>query len=73
VLAGYLALPFDLIPDFIPVLGIADDLVLVSLVLAWATKSAPREVVREHWQGDTDLFELLERVSSVVRRFWRGG
>ena len=67
LLAFYLAVPFDLIPDFIPVLGVADDIILVSVTLAWVARAVPREVVAGHWDGDTDLFALLDRARAGVR------
>jgi uncharacterized membrane protein YkvA (DUF1232 family) len=50
-LAGYLALPFDLIPDFIPVLGQLDDAVVVALGLRAVLRSAGPAVVAELWPG----------------------
>jgi uncharacterized membrane protein YkvA (DUF1232 family) len=47
----YLALPFDLIPDFIPVLGQLDDALLVSAVVRYVTKVAGRELVEDLWPG----------------------
>jgi uncharacterized membrane protein YkvA (DUF1232 family) len=47
----YLALPFDLIPDFIPVAGQLDDAILVAAVLAYVVRTAGREVVEELWTG----------------------
>lgn len=73
LLAAYLASPIDLIPDFIPVLGSADDLVLGNLVLIWVAKAVPREVVAAHWSGEGELFILLEGAQDAARRFWRGG
>ncbi|HTE19021.1 MAG TPA: phosphatase PAP2 family protein, partial [Armatimonadota bacterium] len=67
LLALYLSVPFDLIPDFIPVLGVADDLILVSITLAWVAKAVPAEVLREHWDGDTELPLLLERTRGTLR------
>ncbi|MBI4197931.1 MAG: DUF1232 domain-containing protein [Chloroflexi bacterium] len=43
----YLALPFDLAPDFIPVLGYLDDVGAVLLTLAFVMRFTPRDVVRE--------------------------
>jgi uncharacterized membrane protein YkvA (DUF1232 family) len=48
---GYLALPFDLVPDFIPVLGQLDDALLVAAVIAYVARAAGREVVSELWPG----------------------
>ena len=45
----YLAMPFDLIPDFIPVLGYADDAILTCLVLRSVVRKAGPEPVRRHW------------------------
>jgi uncharacterized membrane protein YkvA (DUF1232 family) len=44
----YLALPVDLIPDFIPVLGHLDDLLVVLLVVAVLLRAVPPEVTEEH-------------------------
>jgi undecaprenyl-diphosphatase len=70
-LTGYLALPFDLIPDFIPVLGLTDDLIVVSLALGWVARSVTPDVVREHWNAEVDLFDLLERVQATARDAWK--
>ncbi len=44
IVVGYLALPFDLIPDFIPVIGQLDDLLIVSLALILLVKTIPNDV-----------------------------
>jgi uncharacterized membrane protein YkvA (DUF1232 family) len=47
----YLAMPFDLVPDFIPVAGYLDDAVIVALVLRLVLRGGGREVIEEHWPG----------------------
>lgn len=54
LLVGYLVSPIDLVPDFVPVLGWADDLVLVALVLRSVLRSAGPEAVTRHWPGSDD-------------------
>ena len=44
---GYVLMPFDLIPDFIPVLGHMDDVVIVPVLVLIALKMIPNEVVKE--------------------------
>lgn len=47
ILVVYLAMPFDIIPDFIPVIGYADDLVVVVLGTTLLLRSMRREVLEE--------------------------
>ncbi|HEY6017126.1 MAG TPA: DUF1232 domain-containing protein [Gaiellaceae bacterium] len=47
----YLAMPFDLIPDFIPVLGQLDDALVVAAAIGYVVRAAGREVVEELWPG----------------------
>ena len=42
---GYVLMPFDLIPDFLPVIGQLDDVVIVPILLYWALKLTPADVI----------------------------
>lgn len=58
-LLGYLALPFDLVPDFIPVAGQLDDVLVVALVLRRFLRSGGADLVREHWPGPERSLALV--------------
>jgi uncharacterized membrane protein YkvA (DUF1232 family) len=66
LLLGYLALPFDLIPDFIPVVGYADDAIIVAVVLRWVVRRAGLGAVRRHWPGTADGFAALCRLTGLT-------
>jgi len=60
VIAGlWVISPIDLIPEFIPVIGPLDDLVVVALALRYAGRRVPREVLLEAWPGEPRLLERL--------------
>ncbi len=65
LLLAYLAMPFDLVPDFIPVLGWADDVILVCLVLRSVVRRAGAEAVRRHWPGTPEGLAVLWRVAGL--------
>lgn len=67
LLLGYLALPFDLVPDFIPVLGYADDAIAVCWVLRSVIRAARPEVVAEHWPGTSDGLAAVRRLVGAGR------
>lgn len=62
-LVGYLLMPLDLVPDFIPVVGQLDDAILVTLVLRRLLRAASADVIREHWPGPPATLSLLLRVA----------
>jgi uncharacterized membrane protein YkvA (DUF1232 family) len=60
VFAGlWLASPIDLIPEFIPIIGPLDDVVVVALALRYAGRQVPRQVLLDAWPGQTALLERL--------------
>jgi uncharacterized membrane protein YkvA (DUF1232 family) len=59
----YLAMPFDLIPDFIPVLGQLDDALIVAAALGYVTRLAGADVVRELWPGSEQGLRVVLRLA----------
>lgn len=62
-LVGYLAMPIDLIPDFIPIAGQLDDAILVSLVLRSVLRGSRPDLLREHWPGPEASLGALTRLA----------
>jgi uncharacterized membrane protein YkvA (DUF1232 family) len=62
LLLAYLALPIDLIPDFIPVLGYADDAIIVAFVLRSVTRRAGSEALTTHWPGTPEGLAAVRRL-----------
>jgi uncharacterized membrane protein YkvA (DUF1232 family) len=65
LLIGYLLLPFDLVPDFVPVLGYADDVVAVVLVLRSVVRRAGPEAVARHWPGTPAGLAVIDRLTGI--------
>ena len=65
LLLAYLAFPLDLVPDFIPVLGYADDAIIVTAVLRSVARRAGLAAVRRHWPGTPDGFAALCRLTGL--------
>lgn len=65
LLVGYLVLPVDLVPDFLPVVGYADD----ALVVLWALRSVVRiagpEALDRHWPGTPGGLAALKRLAGI--------
>lgn len=59
LLLGYLAMPIDLVPDFIPVLGYADDVVVVAIVLRSVVRMAGPDALERHWSGTPEGLRVI--------------
>lgn len=64
---AYVASPIDLIPEVVPVVGWADDLLLLMLAIDSLIERAGREVVEEHWDGPVDLLGMIREVIAATR------
>jgi uncharacterized membrane protein YkvA (DUF1232 family) len=66
LVAGYLAMPFDLVPDFIPVAGQLDDAILVAIVLRSLVRAGGGDLVRAHWPGPRSSLSVVLRVAGLA-------
>lgn len=72
IVAGYLVSPLDVIPDFIPGLGQADDLFVAAFALDQILNRVPDHVVREHWDGDEDVLAVVREILDISTAFVPG-
>src|SRR5918998_3792304 len=62
-LVGYLAMPFDLVPDFLPVIGQLDDAIIVALTLRLVLRAGGPELMRDHWPGPERSLRVVIRLA----------
>lgn len=65
LLMAYLASPIDLVPDFIPVIGYADDAILIALALRSVTRVAGAIAVEQHWRGTPEGLAAVRRLTGI--------
>jgi uncharacterized membrane protein YkvA (DUF1232 family) len=63
LLIAYLISPIDLIPDFVPVLGYADDAIIVAIALRSVIRHAGYEAITRHWPGTPEGLDVVKRLS----------
>ena len=63
---AYVLSPIDLLPEFIPVAGVLDDIFLVAFALNHLMERAGEEIVVEHWDGPQDILAMVRSVLSTV-------
>ena len=64
-LIAYLAMPIDLVPDFIPIAGQLDDAIVMAIVLRTVLRSTGKELLEEHWPGPRASLDVLVRLAGV--------
>jgi len=62
-LVAYLLMPFDLVPDFIPVAGQLDDLIIAAVALRYVMRSGGPRLLEEHWPGPAASLNAVMRVA----------
>jgi uncharacterized membrane protein YkvA (DUF1232 family) len=65
LLLAYLLMPLDLVPDFLPVIGYADDVIIVAVALRSVVRSAGPEPLRRHWPGSPAGLAVIERLAGL--------
>lgn len=65
VLVGYLLFPIDVVPDFLPVIGYADDAIVVALALRRVVRVAGIDAVERHWRGSDAGLAVVRRLAGV--------
>lgn len=63
LLLAYLAMPIDLIPDFLPVIGQLDDIAIAALTLRFVLRSGGPELLEQHWPGPPRTLAVVRRLA----------
>ncbi|MCK4311817.1 MAG: DUF1232 domain-containing protein [Candidatus Cloacimonetes bacterium] len=66
---AYVISPIDIIPDFIPVIGYIDDIVLVVFGLNLVLNEIDKQVILDNWSGEEDILQLLQKITLAAERF----
>jgi uncharacterized membrane protein YkvA (DUF1232 family) len=65
ITAAYLMSPVDVIPDMVPGVGQLDDIIIVAFALDHLLNRIPEDLVKEHWDGDEDVLEVVRHVVEI--------
>ncbi len=65
LLLAYLASPIDIVPDFLPVIGYADDAILVAVVLRSVTRGAGAQALERHWPGTPEGLAVVRALTGL--------
>lgn len=65
LLVGYLLSPIDIVPDFVPVVGYADDAVIVAVILRTVVRHAGADAVTYHWPGTEEGLSAVKRLAGI--------
>ena len=65
---AYVMMPLDIIPDFIPILGSVDDLVLVVIGLNMLLNDIDQKVLEDNWSGEGDGIHLMQKISATAEK-----
>lgn len=61
----YLLSPLDLVPDFLPIIGQADDVIILAIVLRSVIRSAGIDLLRRHWPGTPTGLAIIEKLAAI--------
>ncbi|MHA7239676.1 YkvA family protein [Arthrobacter sp. TMS1-12-1] len=65
LLVAYLVMPIDLVPDFLPVIGYADDVVVIAVVLRAVVRAAGPDALVRHWRGSDAGLRAVRALAGV--------
>ncbi len=65
LLVAYLIVPIDLVPDFIPIIGYADDVLVTALVLRFTVRRAGPAALERHWPGNSQGLAVVRRLAGL--------
>lgn len=68
-IVAYVIMPLDIIPDFIPVIGHVDDLVLVVMGLNMVLNEIDPKILADNWSGEGDVLEQMKKVTATAEAF----
>lgn len=66
---AYVMMPLDIIPDFIPVLGQVDDLVVVVMGLNMLLNDIDQKVLEDNWSGEGNILHLMQKITTTAEQF----
>ena len=66
---AYMMMPIDIIPDFIPILGHVDDMVLLVMELNMVLNDTDQKVLEDNWSGEGNILQIMQKITANAEKF----